>query len=123
MPEKVGGRGHRSPEAAGDWQRMTGFGCFGKPTMLIRMLARVLAQFEHRGEHVHAQFLHAAPFRYRARCLLDRLSRETDADDPLVLSANVPQGQVSGFFIYREGRRIRMNVYNRQKPPPRLPPS
>ncbi|GEM_PF-5866503 len=123
MPEKLGGQGHHSPEAAGDGHQMTAFGCFGKPPLLIRMLAKVLAQVEHRGAHVHAQPLQAAPFRHDARCLMARLSQETAAGGPLVLSADVLQGQVSGFFIYREGRRIRMNVYSRRKALPRLPPA
>jgi hypothetical protein len=114
MPERIDSRRQGAPAPSFGWQHMSGFGCFGKPETLMRMLSKVMEHVAHRDADAHGP-CPAWPVGRAARRLMTRLSREAGAYGRPVMPAENRRERVAGFCIYQEGGHLRMCVYHHRK--------
>jgi hypothetical protein len=96
------------------WRRMTGVGCFGKPSTLINMLQRVMAQYERGTGRMDEPRARPSPVDCETRQLMKRLSLECYASNGVPGAFDAQEGRVTGFFFYMEQDRVRITVYTQE---------
>ena len=97
-----------------DWRRLSGVGCFGKPSTLITMLVKVMAQYERRTAQADDGFVHASAVACAVRHLMRRLSEERHAFDNCPPAEAIQTERVTGFFIHSDCTRTRIRIFTRK---------
>jgi hypothetical protein len=92
---------------------MTGVGCFGKPSTLIDMLHRLMAQYERGAGRTNALKARPSPVNCAACHLMNRLTLELRAAGVVSPSSDDQRKRVAGFFLYMDHDRARISVFTR----------
>ena len=93
------------------YHRMTGVGCFGKPSTLMNMLQRVMAQYERGTGQMNEPRGCSSTEGRAARQLMNRLSLDRYASDGVPGPVDTQGDRVKGFYLYMEQDRVLINVY------------